>query len=88
MDIAHDPLQKRFSVTVDGVEAYALYADDCGVFDILTTQVPAKISGRGIAGALMGAAFGYARERGLSFDTAQSCSYAARYLEKHPELKV
>ena len=50
---------------------------------ITHTGVPAAIGGRGIAGALMEAAVAFAREAGLRIRPA--CSYAAAWMERHPE---
>lgn len=83
MDIVHDDLKKEFYVIVEGVRAYAQYEVTGGIFDVLSTQVPKEIGGRGIAGALMKACYDYARDKNLA--CAGTCSYAAAYLKRHPE---
>ena len=83
MDIVHDDLKKEFYVIVEGVRAYAQYEVTDGTFDVLSTQVPEEIGGRGIAGALMKACYDYARDKNLS--CSGTCSYAAAYLKRHPE---
>jgi predicted GNAT family acetyltransferase len=47
------------------------------------TGVPSEVGGRGIAGALTLAAFQAARSEGWKVKPA--CSYAAGWLERHPE---
>ena len=54
-----------------------------GEFDVLTTQVPKAISGRGLASQLMKACASFVKEKGLKFKKDQSCSYAQSWLERH-----
>ena len=73
-----------FAITVDGHEAELDYRREGDVLVITHTGVPAAIGGRGIAGALMQAAVAFAQEAGLRVRPA--CSYAASWMERHPEL--
>lgn len=81
--IAHDPAARRFTTTVDGVEAQLEYLRGGGVITITHTRVPEAIGGRGIAGALVKAAMDHARAEGLRVKPA--CTYAAAWLERHPD---
>lgn len=84
MEIVHHAQSNRFVTTVDGVSAhveYRLTAD--GGLDILHTIVPKEIGGRGIASALVKAAYDYARNKGLK--PVATCSYADIWLQRHPE---
>lgn len=81
--IRHDDAARRFSVVVEGHEGYLDYTHDDGVIAITHTVVPSPIGGRGLAGALVQAALEYAREAGLK--VIPRCSYAARYIDTHPE---
>lgn len=83
MDILHDEAQARFYVEVDGYTGYADYVLKDGGLDIRHTIVPKEIGGRGIAGKLMKAAYDYARDNGLK--PLATCSYAVKWLERHPE---
>jgi predicted GNAT family acetyltransferase len=83
LPIEHDADGSRFTVRVDGVEAELDYRIEDQRLTILHTGVPAAIEGRGIAGALVKAAFDHARARGLKVRTA--CSYSEAWLGKHPE---
>ncbi|MBO5182373.1 MAG: N-acetyltransferase [Paraprevotella sp.] len=84
MEIIHDEAGKQFKVEVDGHTAYVAYrlTADNGL-DIRHTIVPDEIGGRGIASALVKAAYDYARGNGLK--PIATCSYAAVWLQRHPE---
>jgi len=84
MQIDHQPDRQRFAITVEGHEAELDYRREGDVLVIAHTGVPAAIAGRGIAGALMQAAVAFAQEARLRVRPA--CSYAASWMERHPEL--
>jgi predicted GNAT family acetyltransferase len=82
--IRHDPLRQRFSTEAEGLAAVLDYRLRDGAVMVIThTEVPAPIGGRGIAAALTAAACAHARARGWRIDP--QCSYAARWLQRHPE---
>ena len=83
MDIRHLEDQHRFVVEVDGYTAHVDYQTMDGGLDIRHTIVPEEIGGRGIASALVRTAYDYARTTGLK--PVATCSYAVKWLEKHPE---
>lgn len=83
MKIEHYPEKNRFETVVDGVTAYVSYAEDDTCVDIRHTIVPEAIGGRGIASALVRATYDYARAKGLK--PVATCSYAAVWLQRHPE---
>ena len=60
MKIKHDKDACRFATTVDGVTAHVAYRIYDGMLDIRHTIVPEAIEGRGIASALVKAAYDYA----------------------------
>lgn len=84
MQIEHQNEEHRFSVVVDGVAAYVEYGVTDGALDVRHTFVPKSIGGRGIASALVAAAYRYARESGLR--PAATCPYAVTWLQRHPEV--
>ena len=51
---------------------------------IFHTEVPPPLEGRGIAGALVDAAFAYARAHQLK--VLPACSYVRGYVVHHPEV--
>lgn len=84
MEIKHDEAKQRFWVEVDGCKAHVSYQlTDKGGLDIRHTIVPEEIGGRGIASALVKATYDYAREKGLK--PVATCSYAVKWLQRHPE---
>jgi len=83
-NIVHQPGQQLFKTEVEGRTAFVQYRLIEGSLDIIHTQVPIPLEGRGIAGALVKAAYDYALDNGLKLKA--TCSYAVKWLERHPEL--
>ena len=83
MNVNHFPEKELFTVEENGVTAYGSYKVHDGKLDILQTIVPEEISGRGIASELVAAAYAHAKSVGLK--PAATCSYAAKWLERHPD---
>jgi predicted GNAT family acetyltransferase len=81
--IQHDSEARRFWTEVDGQVAELNYRTLPDRISIDHTGVPTAIEGRGIAGALVKAAFEYARQQG--WKVIPACSYAAAYVQRHPE---
>jgi predicted GNAT family acetyltransferase len=83
-EIHHDPVARRFTTVVDGVEAEVNYRyDDGDVLVIYHTGVPRPIEGRGIASELVRSAFEFARNVGMK--VRPSCSYAAVWVQRHKQ---
>ena len=59
-EIIHQPEQKLFKTEVDGRTAFVQYRLIGDSLDIIHTIVPQPIEGRGIAAALVKAAYAYA----------------------------
>lgn len=83
MNIEHDSQKAVFQTTVDGYTAHLNYRVADGALDVRHTVVPSEIGGRGIASSLVKAAYDYARNHGLT--PVATCSYAVKWLERHPE---
>ena len=83
--IAHDAAARRFAVEVDGHRAQLEYQLHGDTLTITHTGVPEAIGGRGLAARLVEAAFAHARAAGLK--VRPSCSYAAAWVERHPEVR-
>ena len=83
-DVRHDPSDHRFTTVVDDTEGYVEYELDGDVMTLTHTIVPDAIGGRGVASGLTRAAFDYARAHDLKIRPA--CSYAAAWVERHPEV--
>lgn len=83
MNIEHFPEKKVFQTVVDGETARLMYHVADGTLDVRHTIVPGEIGGRGIASALVKAAYDYALANELV--PVATCSYAVKWLERHPE---
>lgn len=81
--IRHDVPGGRFVTTVDGHAGYVEYERTGKVMTITHTVVPSEIGGRGIAGRLVAAALDHARGEGLK--VVPRCSYAASWIDRHPQ---
>lgn len=81
--ITHDPGSQRFLTQVDGQQAELHYTLRDRQMRIDHTGVPEAIGGRGIAAALVTAAFEHARAQG--WKVIPACSYAAAFIERHPQ---
>lgn len=82
-DIYHDPDKHLFTLTIKGETAHVSYRLADGALDIRHTVVPPPLEGQGIASTLVKAAYDYARNQGLT--PVATCSYAVRWLQRHPE---
>jgi uncharacterized protein len=81
--VQHNIDQQRFESHVDGVLCVADYQLSGEVMHMTHTEVPAALGGRGIAAALVEAAFAHARTANLKINPA--CSYVRLYMQRHPE---
>lgn len=81
-EMTHQPEQKLFKAEIDGRTAFVQYRLMDGGLDIIHTVVPRPLEGQGIAAALVKAAYAYARANGLK--PRATCSYAVKWLERHP----
>ncbi len=81
--VQHEAGQQRLFREVDGHVAELLYRCEAGHMTIIHTGVPAPIAGRGVAATLVQAALELARRQ--DWKVVPACSYAATYMEKHPE---
>jgi predicted GNAT family acetyltransferase len=83
--IQHDRAAHRFETQVDGAECELDYTLTAAVMTITHTGVPSEVGGRGIASALVQAAFEAARSEG--WKVVPECSYAAVWIGRHPEYR-
>ncbi|MCM0622440.1 GNAT family N-acetyltransferase [Nocardioides bruguierae] len=87
--VEHRAEESRFVALVqegaDPAEAgVAEYELDGETMTLTHTVVDPAFGGRGVGSVLAQAAFGHAREAGLS--VVPQCSFMAGYVRKHPEL--
>ena len=74
---------RRFETTVDGLLCVLEYRIDGNILVLCHTEVPAALSGQGIAGALARFALDSARERGMH--VVPKCDYVAAWIRRHPD---
>jgi predicted GNAT family acetyltransferase len=85
VNVLHHAAERRFEAIVDGTRCVLEYRLHDEVMSIDHTEVPAAVGGRGIAGDLVRAAFETARRSG--WRVLPNCSYAAAWVERHPEFR-
>ena len=85
MEIIHDLSRKQFQTVADGKTAYVSYDLVDGCLNIEHTFVPREIEGRGIAAALVKAAYDYALDHDLL--PVATCRYATVWLDRNPQYK-
>lgn len=83
MKVIHNQEKKIFSITIDGFTGYVSYQIEDGLLNIIHTVVPSQIEGKGIASQLVKVAYDYALNNHLK--PFATCSYAIRWLQRHPE---
>lgn len=84
MSIVHNEQTQRFELEKDGFTAYLSYEQvDNTTLDYQHTIVPEQLGGQGIGSQLVDFALKYAQQQ--QFKVIASCSFVARYIEKHPE---
>jgi predicted GNAT family acetyltransferase len=81
--IRHDPAARRFEAVVDGVRCVLEYELEGRTMRITHTGVPEAVGGRGIAAELVRTALAAARAQ--DWMVVPACSYAAAYMDRHPE---
>ena len=83
-DIRHNEEESRFETVVDGHTAFASYdLEDPNRIVFIHTEVPAELSGRGIAQQIVKTALEHARERKLT--VVPQCQYVATFIKRNPE---
>lgn len=83
LTVEHASFADRFLLEVEGHRCVLDYELADGVLHIQSTRVPAAVSGRGIAASLTRAALSWAQAQGYAVNP--QCSYAAKYIDTHPE---
>ncbi len=83
--ILHDQKAQQFRTVVEGHTCVLDYTLTGAVADFYHTGVPAPVGGRGIAAELV--QFGMETARARGWKVVPTCSYAAAWLERHPEYR-
>ena len=82
-DVLNNESARRFEVTIDGHTGFLRYAKSAGRIELLHTEVPPELGGRGVGGTLAKAALDYAQQTGLK--VTPTCPFVKKYLERHDE---
>lgn len=83
--IAHNAAAQRFEAIVEGMLCRADYRLRGSTMMLVHTEVPGQLEGRGIAAALVKAAFQHAADNGM--DVLPVCSYVRSWVRRHPEVE-
>lgn len=86
LEISHNAPAQRFEVLIDGLLCECTYQINGPLMALLHTEVPPALGGRGIAAALVRAAFDWAQLQGLRVQPV--CSYVQTYVQRHPEARA
>jgi uncharacterized protein len=82
--VEHDAATQRFVLRRPEGESELTYVESrAGVLDLLHTEVPLALRGRGIGSMLVREAISEVRR--LGFRIVPTCPFIARWLEDHPE---
>ena len=73
----------RFEIERDGILAYLEYSLIGKVLELIETEVPQSLRGKGVAHLLVGSALTWARAHKVKVDVI--CPVVAHYIKKHPE---
>ncbi len=87
MTVVHDANQHRFRIAQPEGDAILEY-ESTGPREVTFTHtfVPPSLRGRGLAEKLVQSGLAWAQQESL--DVKASCSYVARYLERHPQPRI
>ncbi len=84
-DVLHQIAQQRFVISTTDGQAELDYSRTDRSVNFNHTFVPPALRGKGVAELLVRTALAWAASEKLNVEA--SCSYVARFLERHPELK-
>jgi len=73
----------RFELERDGHTAFLEYMLSGDVLQLIHTEVPDALQGKGIASELAKSALEWARQNGKKVDVI--CEFVAGYIKRHPE---
>jgi predicted GNAT family acetyltransferase len=82
-DVVNNEAEHRFEITIDGHTGFLQYAQTGHRMNLLHTEVPPALGGRGLAGQLAKAALDHARDSHLH--VIATCPFIKTYIQKHPE---
>ncbi len=81
--VVNNTAASRFQLEAEGAHAILEYRLRDHAINLVHTEVPQQLRGRGLADQLVGAALEYAREHQLR--VIPSCPFVKAYLRRHPD---
>ncbi len=81
--VRDNPERSRFELDVEGQVAFANYRQDGAVFDIVHTEVPRELNGKGYGSDLVRGTLDLIRSRGQKM--RPMCGFVRFFLREHPE---
>jgi len=82
-DVVNNESAWRFELTVDGHTGFLKYAQRGDRIELLHTEVPPELAGRGIGGMLAKAALDHAKQAGLK--VTATCPFVKKYVARNAE---
>lgn len=76
---------KRFELVVDGYTAFIDYAEEGKAIQLIHTESPEELAGRGVATALIEKSLMYIEDNG--YELFPLCPLVYAYIKRHPEWK-
>ena len=83
MDVQNHPSEHRFEIRVGEEVAFLRYRLSGKTLNLIHTEVPDSLRGRGLGDRLVLTALEHARREGLAI--IPTCPFVKAYLRKHPE---
>lgn len=82
-DVIDNTAKTRFELELDGATAFLLYKRDGAFINLLHTEVPPALQGKGVGSKLVGGAMHLIREQKLT--AIPICPFVIDYLKRHHE---
>ena len=82
-EVTDNPALSRYEMLVDGVTAFVVYRRDGDVVELVHTEVPQTLSGRGVGSALARGTLDLTRAAGLKIRPL--CPFIAAFIQRHPD---
>ena len=82
-EIRDDAAARRFELAAGDAVAFIEYRREGGTVELVHTEVPEALEGKGIGSALVRGTLERLRTEGAR--VVPSCSFVARYIERHQE---
>lgn len=82
-DVRDNSARQRFELDAEGHVAFSEYKRAGGVVEVLHTEVPPALNGKGIGSRLVRGLLDLVRAEGAK--VRPRCPFVRGYIEKHPE---